>query len=151
MTDDVSEGDFRRIPDGVRCPQCRYDLRGADPSGQCPECGLDMRRIIDPPLPTMRDTMQWWERARLIYNAILLVPGLLVAWPLQNSADLIAIGIIAITANAFYSLGPLMEGYAATFKRNLEPFRIPVFIAGTLSSLILVGLIGLSALLAGFD
>ena len=91
-----------------------------------------------------------WERLRLAYNAVLLVEGLCLSWglwvhvggPLRYAWMVIVFGL---TANAFYSLGPLAETYACVvFGRRLARYRYALFAVGLLFSAGVVVFLALS-------
>ena len=76
---------------------------------------------VPPQLSSVRDTVKSWEFMRLIYNAVLLVPGIFIAWRVASGG----FGVIGLatwwgdlllqcvafgaTANVFYCLGPYAE------------------------------------------
>jgi hypothetical protein len=72
---------------------------------------------------TIRSTILSWERLRLSFNLVLLAEGLFLSF------DLIAqfggflpwafwILVFGLTANAWFSFGPLIEIYSLTFRKS---------------------------------
>lgn len=96
--------------------------------------------------PAVREIVVGWERLRLLYNAILLVPGLLVLVALMDeglmtidNAVLSAI-FVGVCANVCFLLGPLLELYVRGIFRRGQPIgrgRWLIFGSGTLFSLFL--------------
>lgn len=90
-------------------------------------------------------TMLWWERVRFVYNCVLFPPGVIVAYlyyhNLEVSIEGVAFGclLFGITANAFYSLAPLLETYASAIGRDLTGYRLPILFLGVGFSLMVMG------------
>ncbi len=92
-----------------------------------------------------------WERLRIWYNAILLVEGLIglaylrdLGWEVGHLCANVfkmhvlgqAILMVAVSANLFYTMGPLTEILLSAYlKRPLPQLRRYLFIAGTLFSM----------------
>ena len=80
---------------------------------------------LSPEIAYSRATVRSWERLRLIYNGILLVPGVLLIWrtltlqattenlsvvPIGGVVELIAQAVVfGVVANICYCLGPYVE------------------------------------------
>jgi hypothetical protein len=81
----------------------------------------------NPHLP-LREIVVGWEKLRLVYNGLLLLPGAAVFWyavARGSVAPVIALGscaVVAIGANACFLLGPLAELYLRGIFRRGEPF-----------------------------
>ncbi len=95
-----------------------------------------------------------WEKLRLVYNALLLVPGLAVlgaylAQDLMSLGAAIFSGVaVAVGANVAFLLGPLAELYLRGLFRNGEALgrgRWLIFGAGLVVS---AGVFGISLLVA---
>lgn len=96
--------------------------------------------------PALREIVLAWERLRLLYNALLAVPGLLVlnamigdfGMPLFSA---ILSGIfVAVSANLCFLLGPVAELYLRGLFRKGQPLgrgRWLIFGSGTMLSLFL--------------
>jgi hypothetical protein len=74
------------------------------------------------PLTDLRHALQFWERGRWLYNALLLALGLLWSWSLRETMiDQALLGYwgsvaaFGVTANVFYTLGPAVESYTQVF------------------------------------
>ena len=118
---------------------------------------------LTPEIAYCRATVKGWERLRLLYNVILLVPGVLVLWrtlylqdeliekglhivpayPIAPPLELIALSVIfGFVANICYCLGPYLEflmtawGVPLTGRRS----RYFSFGMGVMLSLVLIGL-----------
>lgn len=101
----------------------------------------------------LREIVIGWEKLRLLYNAILLVPGLaiLAFWTMKNGMPM-AVAVVsgffvAVAANASFFLGPLAELYFCGLFRNGESIgrgRWLIFGAGLVISagVFLVALLG---------
>ena len=96
--------------------------------------------------PALRELVLAWERFRLLYNALLALPGLLILFTLitMESAgvvEVLVMGIlVAIGANVCFLLGPVTELYLRGLFRQGEPLgrgRLLIFGCGTLLSLML--------------
>ncbi len=92
---------------------------------------------------TLGELVFGWEKLRLIYNGILLLPGtcVLILWITRQHLPIpaaIAGGIItAIGANIAFLLGPLAELYLRGLLRNGAPLgkgRLLIFCAGLVVS-----------------
>lgn len=91
----------------------------------------------------LRELVVAWERLRLVYNVILLVPGLVIEsiWVTGQGMPLgvafLGAGMIAVGANIAYFLGPLAELYFRGVFRNGESIgrgRMLIFGLGLLVS-----------------
>lgn len=127
------------------------DLRVSEENPYAPpELGVDHEaerpRII-------REIVFGWERLRLVYNLILLVPGVLVLvlWSSRHgmpfAAAVVSGVIVGIGANVAFLLGPLAELYFRGIFRNGESIgrgRWLIFGAGLVISagVFLLALIG---------
>ncbi|MGD7651951.1 MAG: hypothetical protein ACQCXQ_01965 [Verrucomicrobiales bacterium] len=109
-------------------------------------------------VPVVRRIVVAWERLRLIYNAVLLVPGLVVLGALVQYAEMpvgaaVAGGVfVGLGANAAFFLGPLSEFYlSAVFLGGgaLGRGRWLIFGAGVVVSLGFFLLVGAVAVLDG--
>lgn len=100
-----------------------------------------------PPVPsdhaTLGELVRAWEKLRLIYNGIMIVPGLgvLALWTTRQKLPIPAAivgGIFfGICANAAFMLGPLAELYLRGLFRNgasLGRGRLLIFGAGLVVS-----------------
>lgn len=96
--------------------------------------------------PALREIVLAWERLRLLYNAILAVPGILVlnvmageyGMPLLTA--ILSAVFVAVGANMCFLLGPLVELYLRGIFRQGQPLgrgRWLLFGSGTLLSLFL--------------
>ncbi|MCW1912764.1 hypothetical protein OJ996_04220 [Luteolibacter sp. GHJ8] len=107
---------------------------------------------LSPALPAddqrlaMREIVVGWERLRLLYNAILAVPGLLVLSAMTGEYGMPALTavlsavFVAVGANLCFLLGPLAELYLRGIFRRGQPLgrgRWLLFGSGTLLSLFL--------------
>ena len=101
----------------------------------------------------LREIVLGWEKLRLLYNAILLVPGLgiLAFWTMKNGMPtvvaLVSGLLVAVGANVSFFLGPLAELYFRGLFRNGESIgkgRWLIFGAGIVVSagVFLVALLG---------
>lgn len=95
--------------------------------------------------------MLWlrWEKWRIGYNLVLLVEGLWLLWEHLAVAlvDWHFMVVFAVTANVFYSLGPLIELWVwALWSSCTDQTRYRSVLAGLPYFLFLVGL-GFSMLL----
>lgn len=97
-----------------------------------------------------------WERLRLVYNAVLLVPGLVVLWAMVRYAGMpagvAAAGgvVVGVGANVAFFLGPLAEFYLSAVFLGGRPIgrgRWLFFGAGLVVSLGLFLLAGVGAVL----
>ena len=106
-----------------------------------------------PTSPGFKELVVGWEKLRLIYNGLLLIPGIVVlilyartGMPLP--AVLIFSALFALAANIAFLLGPLTELYfTALFFHGTskKPARRLIFSAGLLVSF---GVILLAAVIA---
>lgn len=124
-----------------------------DPDPYAPPRNEPERR--DDP-PALREVVLGWERLRLLYNGLLLVPGLAViaVWSLRQGMPLAAgLGgalVVAIGANLAFFLGPLAELYLRGLFRNGESigrgrwliFGAGLVVSGGLFLLVLLGGLG---------
>jgi len=93
---------------------------------------------------SLSELVQGWEKLRLLYNSILILPGLgiLVLWLVRMHLPL-GVGIVlsilvAIAANIMFFLGPLAELYWRGLFRQGTPLgrgRMLIFSAGIVVSL----------------
>ena len=92
---------------------------------------------------TLGELVRGWEKLRLIYNGVLILPGLgvLVLWitrqHLPLPAAMIGAILFGIGANFAFMLGPLAELYLRGLFRNGAPLgkaRLMVFGAGLVIS-----------------
>ncbi|WP_035611543.1 hypothetical protein [Haloferula sp. BvORR071] len=97
--------------------------------------------------PALREIVIAWERLRLLYNALLAIPGILVIVAAVSETNTTLIGaiisgtLVAVGANLCFMLGPLAELYLRGIFRKGEPLgrgRWLIFGSGTLLSLFLV-------------
>ncbi|MGB6223699.1 hypothetical protein [Haloferula sp.] len=106
-----------------------------------------------PERKALREVVTAWERLRLIYNLLLLVPGVVIVTILVTGQDMplgfavIGALVIGIGANAAFFLGPLVELYFRALFRNGESIgrgRQLIFGAGLVVSagVFLMALIG---------
>ncbi|BDS05129.1 hypothetical protein NT6N_01690 [Oceaniferula spumae] len=111
---------------------------------------MDFRVIGSP-----RAVVLAWEKLRLKYNVILLIPGLIVLAIYISQQELAVIGsifgggLMAAGANLGYFLGPISELYLCAFsnKAELPVYRKYAFWAGVVGSLGLFVLIAIPGLL----
>lgn len=105
-------------------------------------------------LDAMAELVRSWEKLRLYYNGILLLPGLGVLALFVSRQDMplggaIASGIfVAVCANIAFFLGPLAELYLRGFLlggRALGRGRLLIFAAGMIVSLVLFSVIAVFA------
>lgn len=96
--------------------------------------------------PALRELVLAWEKLRILYNALLLLPGLMILFLLVTEENLsvpqvIVMGAgVAIGANCCYFLGPAAELYLRGLFRKGEPLgrgRWLIFGSGTMLSLML--------------
>jgi hypothetical protein len=94
--------------------------------------------------PALREIVLGWEKLRLWYNAILLVPGLVViaGWTGKQGMPLffalIMAAMVAVGANFCFLLGPAAELYLRGLFRQGKPLgrgRLLIFGAGVVVSL----------------
>jgi hypothetical protein len=94
-------------------------------------------------MPPLKTALLRWEIARLPFNIVLFIFGLIWSWPLRDTmADEALLGYwgsvaaFGFTANVFYTLGPAAEAYFLTFRgRGFGIWRWPLFGIGLLTSL----------------
>lgn len=96
--------------------------------------------------PALRELVLAWEKLRLLYNALLALPGFLILFTLVTEEEvgvvqaLVAGLAVAVAANACFLLGPAAELYLRGLFRKGEPLgrgRWLIFGTGTLLSLML--------------
>jgi hypothetical protein len=105
------------------------------------------------PVPTLKAVWLGWEKLRILYNAILLVEGLIGLWFLRHLGEKvghrcpnvfgshvwITIIIFAALANALYCLGPLAEISLVDLRvRWSRRERRLLFAAGLLFSMLII-------------
>ncbi|NVK04659.1 MAG: hypothetical protein HWD92_07540 [Flavobacteriia bacterium] len=97
----------------------------------------------------LTEALAWWEKKRLLYNVIVGISGLFTLFSLSGdfgvSELLIGALFFGIGANAFYSLGFLLESWNHHYLKNsikFESVRLPLFLLGLIFS------VGLTLLLA---
>ncbi|MCO6044229.1 hypothetical protein NG895_09955 [Aeoliella sp. ICT_H6.2] len=98
-----------------------------------------------------------WERLRIWYNvvlavvAVLVLVGIVLSSGLQLSKNDFDILIeAAIGANVCFLAGPLLEGYVTWWIKPASWLRKPVFVLGTVASVLLTIIVVL-AVAAGFE
>lgn len=94
-----------------------------------------------------------WEKLRVVYNALLLVEGLIGLWTLRRlgeRADHLCpnvfgpgvwrfIILFGVVANVFYCVGPLVEAYTSVvLARRMNRGRYVLFVAGLLFSMYVI-------------
>ncbi len=100
--------------------------------------------------PALREIVLAWEKLRLLYNALLAVPGILIlnemvgqlGMPLASAIPSAA--VVAVSANLCFLFGPAAELYLRGLFRQGQPLgrgRWLIFGSGTLLSLFLFILI----------
>ena len=102
-------------------------------------------------IESSRATVLWWEKMRLVYNGILLVPGIMLAWwhvrvgmhpPGPTSLPDTVAGCVAFgfLANVCYCLGPYVEFVVISrgFPRTAPRLRWFLWGLGLLLSLALI-------------
>ena len=98
----------------------------------------------------VRSAILGWEKLRLMFNFLLLLLGLILSWDLQShfgGGHVYAfwVAVYGLTANAFYCLGPLIEIYLLILAPSCSlRSRTPLFIGGTLFSLLVTSVLALS-------
>jgi hypothetical protein len=94
--------------------------------------------------PALREIVLGWEKLRLWYNVILLVPGLgvLAGWTGKQGMPLffalVMAAMVAVGANFCFLLGPAAELYLRGLFREGKPLgrgRLLIFGAGVVVSL----------------
>jgi hypothetical protein len=94
----------------------------------------------------LRELVLAWEKLRILYNGLLLLPGLLILFTLVTEENIGVIealvmgGFVAIGANCCFFLGPAAELYLRGLFRKGEPIgrgRWLIFGSGTMLSLML--------------
>lgn len=94
--------------------------------------------------PALREIVLGWEKLRLWYNAILLIPGLgvIVGWTSKQGMPvffaLVMAAMVALGANFCFLLGPAAELYLRGLFRQGRPLgrgRLLIFGAGLVVSL----------------
>lgn len=94
--------------------------------------------------PALREIVLAWEKLRLWYNAILLLPGLavIIGWTSKQGMPvfiaLVMAAIVAVGANFCFLLGPAAELYLRGLFRQGRPLgrgRLLIFGAGLVVSL----------------
>lgn len=104
--------------------------------------------LLKDPQPDMNEAFAWWERWRIVFNAIMLVWGalLLVISGVMDADPVFAVigGILfAVGINLTYMIGILLEYYDKWLlksKLGLYNIRHILWILGTLASLAFAGL-----------
>lgn len=113
--------------------------------------------VIEPAsFSALGELVKGWEKRRLLYNGIMLLPGLgvlavgvsrdSIPWPLILTTGLIC----GLAANAGFFGGPLAELYlrAILFKGSPKPWlRTGLFISGCLLSFVIMGIFLIGILL----
>ena len=101
---------------------------------------------VEDQTPALRELVLAWEKLRLLYNALLALPGFLILFTLVTVEEvgvvqaLVAGLVVAVAANACFLLGPAAELYLRGLFRKGEPLgrgRWLIFGTGTLLSLML--------------
>ena len=96
--------------------------------------------------PALRELVLAWERLRLLYNALLVIPGLLILYTMVTEQDMgpaeavVAGLVVGAAANCCFFLGPAAELYLRGLFRKGEPLgrgRWLIFGTGTILSLML--------------
>jgi len=101
----------------------------------------------------LREIVLGWERLRLLYNGLLLIPGLVVVavWSTRQGmpfpVGVVGAVLVGLGANLAYFLGPLAELYLRGLFRDGEPigrgrwllFGAGVVISGGVFALFLMG------------
>ena len=96
--------------------------------------------------PALREIVLSWEKLRLLYNAILAVPGLLVLnamtgeFGITLAEAVLSAAFVAVGANLCFLLGPVAELYLRGLFRQGQPLgrgRWLIFGSGTLLSFFL--------------
>jgi hypothetical protein len=96
--------------------------------------------------PALREIVLAWEKLRLLYNGLLVVPGLLVLNAMISQLGMALIEavlsavFVAVCANLCYLLGPVTELYLRGLFRQGQPLgrgRWLIFGSGTLLSFFL--------------
>jgi hypothetical protein len=113
---------------------------------------------LTPEIEYCRATVRVWERLRILYNAILLLPGVALIWrtlhlqkptgrgsyPLGEPLELIATALaFGLGANICYCLGPYVEFVMTALGLPLSGERTRYFVFG-LGVLLSISMIGLS-------
>ena len=97
--------------------------------------------------PALREIVIAWERLRLLYKALLAIPGILVLLAVVSETYTTPLGAIisgayvAVGANLCFLIGPLAELYLRGIFRQGQPLgrgRWLIFGSGTCLSLFLV-------------
>lgn len=120
---------------------------GENPLSEKPEApnAPDTAHPFAPTSTELRRGVLVWEGLRILFNIVLLAEGLLLSHSLIDTlgvidylAGLIAYGAVA---NAFYTLGPISELYAALLLRiDIRPYRYYIFGAGLLLSMVITAI-----------
>ena len=79
--------------------------------------------------------MATWEKLRLVYNAIGLVPTLILV--LGATTSPFEIAVCVLVANACYCVGPVLEGYLVWFGIRSRVATAILFLLGTMVMLLL--------------
>lgn len=96
--------------------------------------------------PALRELVLAWEKLRILYNALLLLPGLAILFTLVTEENigvieaLVMAAFVGLGANCCFFLGPASELYLRGLFRKGEPIgrgRWLIFGSGTLLSLML--------------
>jgi hypothetical protein len=117
---------------------------------------------LTPEIEYCRATVRVWERLRILYNMILLLPGVALIWrtvhlqkltgsyPLGEPLELIATALVfGLGANICYCLGPYVEFVMTALGFPLSGERTRYFVFG-LGVLLSISMIGLSWLYAEY-
>jgi hypothetical protein len=96
--------------------------------------------------PALRELVLAWEKLRILYNALLILPGLLVLISMVTDLHtpviqaVISGAVVAVGANCCFFLGPAAELYLRGLFRQGQPLgrgRWLIFGIGTMLSLML--------------
>ena len=96
----------------------------------------------------LKHIIKQWESLRLAYNIVLLIEGVLVYfWLVKHSGPLpniFNVVVFGISANAFFSFGPLLELYLSAYGYKMGKTRYVVFAIGLVFSIAII--LGIAAL-----
>lgn len=113
-----------------------------------------------PYLAQVEAGIRWWEQMRLLYNGVLFFSGLLLVMSQGGTMILffpvfwIGAFVFGFFANMGYFLGPVIDAYVYIFSRGTIRFasmRLPLWIVGTMFSILIEILITTSYFYTGFD
>ena len=106
----------------------------------------------------LRELVRWWERRRLLYNVMLLLPwapmafgfAFLAAGRIPTYAILLVVAAFVLSANLCYFLGPMLDLYVCAWRgRPMRPAgRRFLFWLGVAFSMLLGGIVLLDALVS---